>query len=338
MTALRPTLTPLVDAVDALVLPEGDDPVLPTRTRLRVALRAALVNDADSLAARLSDRLAAIGASEDAAIIAAPERWHELGEAEAALVELADQMAVDPSDLDGEDIGRLLDLGYADAAIVAAGQTVAYASFRARLDAGAGVLDAPERGGEVEPIAPLRSILPADADRFPVLVWQPWVEPADVVRAEGDGLPGTLTPFYRTLAHEPEILAARTALYDEIMTGEGALALEDRELVALATSLTTGCEYCASVHGRRQVSLSGDRTTAVRLAQVGESALTNGRQRALASLASHVALTPSRLSGADIAALEREGLSTDEIADALAAAALFAWANRLMMTLGAPRS
>ncbi len=334
MTALRPTLAPLVDAVDALVLPEGDDSALPARTRLRVALRAALVNDAHPLAARLAVRLAA----EDSAILADPDRWHELGEAEAALVELADQMAVDPSDLGGEDIRRLLDLGFSDAAIVAAGQVVAYASFRARLDAGAELLDGSDRGGAAEPIAPLRSILPDGADRFPVLVWQPWVEPADVVRAEGDGLPGTLTPFYRTLAHEPEILAARTALYDEIMTGDGALALEDRELVALATSLTTGCEYCASGHGRRQVSLSGDRTTSVRLAQVGESALTTGRQRALAALASHVALTPSRLSGADVAALEREGLSGAEIADALAAASLFAWANRLMMTLGAPLS
>ena len=334
MTVLRSTLAPLVDAVDALVLPEGDASALPARTRLRVALRTALVNDARPLAARLTGRLAA----EDAAIIADPDRWHELGEAEAALVELADQMAVDPSDLGGEDIRRLLDHGFSDAAIVAAGQVVAYASFRARLDAGADVLASSDRGGEAEPIAPLRAILPEEADRFPVLVWQPWMEPADVVRAEGDGLPGKLTPFYRTLAHEPEILAARTALYDEIMTGDGALALEDRELVALATSLTTGCEYCASVHGRRQVTLSGDRTTSVRLAQVGEGALTTGRQRALAALASHVALTPSRLSGADLAVLEREGLSSAEIADALAAAALFAWANRLMMTLGAPLS
>jgi AhpD family alkylhydroperoxidase len=37
------------------------------------------------------------------------------------------------------------------------------------------------------------------------------------------------------------------------MTGTGSIAKDDRELAALATSLATGCEHCASLHGRRQV-------------------------------------------------------------------------------------
>ncbi|WP_261167259.1 peroxidase-related enzyme [Microbacterium sp. Marseille-Q6965] len=336
MTSLRASLGPLLDAVDARILPPTGGGPLTVRQRLRVAYRVALVNEAAAMSGRLERRLQEHGWGADVALVDDPAGWDALGDDDTALLELADQMAVDPSDVDGDDIARVRALGIASATVVATAQVVAYASFRTRLDEGLGLLGRPERDGVAAPLPPLHRTLQPGAETFPTLTWRPWVEPAEVVRHDGDGLPAKLTPFYRTLAHEPEILAARTALYDEIMAGEGALSRQDRELVALATSLTTGCEYCASVHGRRHMQLSQDRTTAVALATVGASALQTERDRALVALGARAALTPSRLDGADVRALETAKFSPAQIADALAAAALFAWANRLMMTLGAP--
>ncbi|WOF23447.1 peroxidase-related enzyme [Microbacterium betulae] len=340
----RSGLVRLVHDVDRLVLtPPGPSP-LPVRTRLRIGLRTAGVNAAATLGDRLAAELRARGWGADVLVVSDAGRWGELDEREGALLELCDQMAVDPSDLDGDDVLRLRGLGVSSAAIVAAAQAVAYASFRARLDAGLALLgrsDGRPSASPSEPATPpLRRILPEGAGAFPVLAWRPWVEPGDPPRTPGDGLPATLTPFYRTLAHEPEVLAARTALYDAIMTGEGELPRADRELVALVTSLTTGCEYCAGVHGRRHIQLSGDRATAVRLAASGslDGAGLDARRAALAILAARSASTPSALDGDDLARLSAAGLSAAETAEAIAVAALFAWANRLMMALGAPRA
>jgi uncharacterized peroxidase-related enzyme len=51
-----------------------------------------------------------------------------------------------------------------------------------------------------------------------------------------------------------------------------------------------------------------------------------------------IALTerPDAVGADDIAALEAQGLTHEEILDLSHAVAIFAWANRLMLTLGEP--
>ncbi|MFC5833317.1 peroxidase-related enzyme [Nonomuraea insulae] len=179
--------------------------------------------------------------------------------------------------------------------------------------------------------------LPQASERFPVLTWHPWVEAAAPPAKEAgadDKTPAKWSPFYLTLLHDPAVLAERTALYNAIMTGTGSLGRADRELAALATSLVTGCEYCASVHGRRQVQLSKDQVTAVALAERGAAGVTDQRQRAIVDVAAHAAVTPPALTVDDIHRLHAAGLDDDAVRDMIAVAAMFAWANRLMMTLG----
>jgi uncharacterized peroxidase-related enzyme len=60
------------------------------------------------------------------------------------------------------------------------------------------------------------------------------------------------------------------------------------------------------------------------------------RLRALANYAEALTATPPRATPAHIAALRELGLSDLEIVDATHAIAMFAWANRLMQTLGEP--
>ena len=61
------------------------------------------------------------------------------------------------------------------------------------------------------------------------------------------------------------------------------------------------------------------------------------RQRAIADFSAKLAQTPPQAGAAEIRALRSAGLSDSDIADLADAVAMFAWANRLMLTLGEPK-
>jgi uncharacterized peroxidase-related enzyme len=63
---------------------------------------------------------------------------------------------------------------------------------------------------------------------------------------------------------------------------------------------------------------------------------TTARERAIVRYAIALTERPDAIGEDDIAALEVEGLTHEEILDLSHAIAIFAWANRLMLTLGEP--
>ncbi|SDY81526.1 uncharacterized peroxidase-related enzyme [Saccharopolyspora shandongensis] len=339
LAVLRADVRELTASVDAAVLRPADESVLSHADRARIALRVALVNEhqeyADELAAQL-DSLAGDGAAEAVLDV---ERWSELPEALQALLAHCEQVALDPADAGFDEITALRAHGFSSAQVVAAAQIVAYVSYRVRLLLGLSLVE--EAGDGPVPDGPVNTIeagatadgceLPAPAEAFRALRWVPWVEPAD---APEESAGAQWTQFYLTLRHDPQVLAERTALHNAIMSGAGALDPADRELAALATSLITGCEYCAGVHGRRQVQLSGDEVTAVALAEAGPAAVADPRRRAIVDTAGALAPTPAALSAADIRRLHAVGLSADDVRDLVAVSAMFTWDNRLLMTLG----
>jgi uncharacterized peroxidase-related enzyme len=336
LTGLRTDVRGFTESVGAAVMHPAEDHGLSRIERVRIALRTAQVARHDALAGELAGEL-----GDDAAAVGDPDRWAELGPRTAELLALAEQVALDPADAGPDGIAALRAAGLTPAQIVAASQVVAYTSYRVRLLIGVAALAAdpvPAPLGTPATVA-VRDDLPAAGAVFPTYTWRPWVDPAPVPPVEAGGdtrTPKKWSPFYLTLLHDPAVLGERTALYDAIMTGTGALGRADRELAALATSLVTGCEYCASVHGRRQVQLSSDRVTAVALAVDGPRAVADRRQRAIVDVAGRAAVTPPDLDRSDVARLRAAGLDDDAIRDLLAVVAMFAWANRLMMTLGEP--
>ncbi len=174
---------------------------------------------------------------------------------------------------------------------------------------------------------------------FPVLRWQAWLEPPELPETPAGAdakTPSAWSPFYLTLLHDPDTLAERTALYNAVMTGKGALPRSERELAALAVSVTNGCRYCASVHGRRLASLTKETEPGHTLAERGPSALSDPRQRAIAEFAARMSATPPRCDATDVARLRDVGLTEPELTDLVSVVAMFAWANRLMQTLGQP--
>jgi uncharacterized peroxidase-related enzyme len=183
------------------------------------------------------------------------------------------------------------------------------------------------------------------AERFTldVVTWRPWIETVEQVGATPEQLAAlekhaTNREYFATLAHDAPALRERTALFNAIMYGhagaQGGASRADRELAAVATSRANGCVYCASVHARLHAQLAKDATLIRRLLDGGVEAEQPERERAVIDYAVKLARDPAGMTAADLAPLRAAGYNDVEILDINNAAAVFAWANRLMLTLG----
>ncbi len=176
------------------------------------------------------------------------------------------------------------------------------------------------------------------------LDWVPWVETVDETgitpeqRADIDEKLGKRkgSTYYETLANDIESVRARTALFSDIFESEGGIPRADRELAATATSRINGCVYCASVHARLFGNLAKKRDLAQRFLDEGIDTELPGRERAVVDFSRKVTLEPEDVSAKDFEALREQGIDDHGILDLIQSAAIFANANRLMLTLGEP--
>lgn len=178
------------------------------------------------------------------------------------------------------------------------------------------------------------------------LTWRPYVEPVALEtatpaqRAAMQVTPSStqVSPYVRTLAHDPDSYVARTTLFNAIMYSAGGLGRAERELGALVASAVNGCAYCGSVHARRYEALSGRNDVVSALYTQGLTASFDARTRAIVDFCQALSQTPIALTPHHTAALRQQGLSDAEIVDLIHSAAIFGWANRLMHTLGHAQS
>ncbi|WP_449278288.1 peroxidase-related enzyme [Leucobacter sp. GX24907] len=172
--------------------------------------------------------------------------------------------------------------------------------------------------------------------------WHAWVEPAGPETAsprqreayETSVWPNS--PYFRLLAWHPDSLSARTRLDRAIFLTRQGLSRGDRELAATVASRVNGCELCASVHARFTVAYTRDAEAMERLLLEGPEAELESRTRAIVDAAAALTASPSAFGAHHVAALRDAGLSDADISDVIQATAFFAWANRLMLSLGAP--
>jgi uncharacterized peroxidase-related enzyme len=248
-----------------------------------------------------------------------------------------------PSTAGPKDIEALAEAGWGAPEVVAASQLVAFVTYQARLAAGLRALGGlPAEGGEVPAYEVASEGRPFTLD---ALEWEAWVETVDVDRATPEqlavleeSLPTAKTsPYYLALVHDVTALRERSRLYNAIMYAPRGLDRRDREIAALAVSRVNGCVYCASVHARRFAQLAKDAGPARAILDAGPGGdLGTARRRAVADFAVRLTREPGR--PLDLMALRTDaGLDDTEILDLIHVVAVFAWANRLMLTLGEPR-
>jgi uncharacterized peroxidase-related enzyme len=176
------------------------------------------------------------------------------------------------------------------------------------------------------------------------LQWEPWITPVDLDKATPEQLTALkVTPSNRAvgayslvLAHDPEALSERSPLYNGIMFGQKGLPRGDRELGAVAASRINGCAYCASVHALRFNQLTKRPDVMDLMQSGGVEAGFEPRVKAIVDYSAKLTRDPASITAADAAPLRAHGLSDLEILDLTHAVAMFAWANRLMQSLGAP--
>jgi uncharacterized peroxidase-related enzyme len=176
------------------------------------------------------------------------------------------------------------------------------------------------------------------------LEWRSWLEPVKVDQAsplqlevlDESHAQSRASPYYLTLVHQPLMLRHRSAAYNAIMYAPGGLPRAERELGAMAVSVTNGCVYCTSVHAQRFEQLAKRTDTVEQMFEDPRTAGTTERERAIARFAIALTQRPQALATEDIAPLRAAGMSDEEVIDLLHAAAIFGWANRLMQNLGEP--
>ena len=177
-----------------------------------------------------------------------------------------------------------------------------------------------------------------------VLKWEPHIPPVDESQLtpmqtdalEASGKMAAKSEYFRVLAHDPQSLVHRSVLYDHVMYSEGGLGRVERELAALIVSLDNGCRYCVSVHARRLGQLSKNKNAVQEMLEGKPGLLADPRLDAIARVTTKLTRMPNTMTIADVRQLRIEyGFSTVEYFDLINVIGMFAWANRLMQTLGA---
>ncbi|TDC26497.1 hypothetical protein E1265_04220 [Streptomyces sp. 8K308] len=285
-----------------------------------------------------------------------------------AAVAHVDLITVSPALATRADLERLVEAGWSTDEVVAISQVAAFTAFQARAVRGLRLVEGRGTAGAAPPARerPGRGRVKSTARAAsngrarPVeytrelLSWTAWVEPVpteELTEEQEASFRGkTNGEYFRLLARLPRVLAARTALDAAIFATTEGLPRAERELAAAATSKVTDCVYCASVHARKSAQMSRrpadvDRLLGVSLARdtdwlpLATTPLAEGqdpRWAAIVEFAAALATTPVSATTAHVDRLRAEGLTDVELTDLVLATAFFAWANRLMLSLGDP--
>ncbi|MDK1298444.1 alkylhydroperoxidase domain protein, partial [Cronobacter malonaticus] len=267
----------------------------------------------------------------------------------------AEILAFRPVQATAQAIAALTDAGFSEEAIVTLAQVVAFVSFESRLLRGYRLINGGRVAGETAiPSAGRWHTTPTAHSGQPAptaftqdeLGWEPWLAPKALAAFSPDEQE-TLRRFghqdsgyFRLLARNLPVLEARTLTDKGIFYTPGGLARAERELAATVASKVNGCIYCASVHARKASQLSKDNDAVQRLLEVAPggslSAGQSARWQAIIDFSAALSATPATAGAAHVAALRELGLTDLELLDLVQATAFFAWANRLMLTLGEP--
>ena len=336
---------------DALFEPDGYD-VLSRIERELVALRVAALQHDAPLAAFHRERARSRGASPS--LLNGTERQPDRpvgGDRWTEVLRFVDRSTLDPALARPAHLKALYRHGFVPRDIVTLAQIIAFTNYQVRLLTGLRALASFEpsdsRSTPVDETPHRDRQAPSPAARgftLAPLAWAAWLPTVDPSTANAEQLAvldesnasARNSPLYATLLHDPAVLRQRSRLFNAIMHGQSGLSRPDRELTAVAVSIANGCPYCASEHARLFSGLSNEPQAVQALLDKGLNASLAPRQRALVALSAALSANPPEPLETPLSVLRALGLDDGEILDAIHAAALFAWANRLTQTFGQP--
>jgi len=254
-----------------------------------------------------------------------------------------------------EHLHALQNAGWSARGIVTLSQLVAFLNFQSRLLAGLNLLQGKESGTATQPVVAGKwhSATKTASGKTALtqftqqeLGWEPWLaaqplaefsdEEKEVLARFGH----SDSDYFRLLARNLPVLEQRTLTDKGIFYTPGGLPRAERELAAAVVSKVNGCIFCASVHARKASQLSKNRDLVEKLISITPggnlSEGQTGRWAAIVDLSAALSVTPPQATSDPVAALQKQGLDTLSLLDIVQSSAFFAWANRLMLTLGEP--
>ncbi|MDR3065423.1 MAG: peroxidase-related enzyme [Comamonas sp.] len=345
-------------ACEDLLLGNQLDSDLTQAERLVLAAEQARVSGVSALEAEYRSRTQALGDAippELRAILDQPGA--QTGQARLdAMLHFVRTLALNPAQSDRAALLAIPAAGLSLNDTVLLAQLIGFVAYQARLLAGVKAM------GELGGVSEAPAAQPADAAPFvhpanlpppgeplrrngftsETLDWKAWLQVLD---------PDTATPeqqqvlevshpkaktmdFYLLLARQPQVLMERSQAFNAIMYAPGGLSRAEREVAATAVSRSNGCVYCASVHAQRFEQLAKRNDVMAQLFDEPETAGTNARERAIIQASLALTRTPGSFGKQHLQPLRDAGLSDLEMLDMVHSAALFGWANRLMLNLG----
>ncbi|MEQ6436098.1 peroxidase-related enzyme [Comamonas sp. w2-DMI] len=345
-------------ACEDLLLGNTLDSALTQAERLVLAAEQARVSGVAALEAEYRARAATLGDGITAELrTVLDQSGARTGNARMdAMLHFVRTLALHPAESDQKALLAIPAAGLSLDDTVLLAQLIGFVAYQARLLVGVkamadmgGKADAPA----AEPVAAAPFVHPANlpAPGEPLrrngftsetLDWKSWLPVLD---------PETATPeqqkvlevshpkaktmdFYLLLGRQPEVLLERSQAFNAIMYAPGGLSRAEREVAATAVSRSNGCVYCASVHAQRFEQLAKRNDVMAQMFDDPDTAGTNERERAIIQSSLALTRTPGSFGAQHVQPLRDAGLSDLEILDMLHSAALFGWANRLMLNLG----
>jgi uncharacterized peroxidase-related enzyme len=140
---------------------------------------------------------------------------------------------------------------------------------------------------------------------------------------------GFVPNVFRAYSRRPEHFRAFMHYHDVLMRGESGLSRAEREAIVVVVSAENLCQYCVTSHGAALRILGKDPVLADQIAINWRTAELSPRWRAMLGFASRVNERGFAASDEEIAALQEQGFSEDDIWDIAAIAAFFGFSNRM---------
>lgn len=268
----------------------------------------------------------------------------------------AERLTFKPANATAAHLAELEQAGWSADAIVTLSQLVAFVSFQSRLLRGYRLINGntTEDNGDKPAVA---AVWNSEATTYsgkaaPLaftqaeLGWEPWIASKplqDFTPQQQETLARfghSDSDYFRLLGRNLPVLEQRTLTDKGIFFTAGGLPRKDRELAAAVASKVNGCIYCASVHARKAAQLSKESAAVQRLLEVQPGGILSEGQapiwQAEIDFSAALSATPATANQSQISALRELGLSDLALLDLVQSTAFFAWANRLMLTLGEP--
>jgi uncharacterized peroxidase-related enzyme len=283
-----------------------------------------------------------------------------VGERVQAILAFAELLTEHPVEGDRAALLKLPAAGLSTPEVITLAQLIAFVAYQVRVIAGLQAMAAMDPNDatatQTQPhqsaapfVHPANLPQPGEPVRVngytsETLGWNAWLPVVDLVSATPEQLAvlesshpkAKTSDYYRVLVHQPRILHERSVVFNAIMYAPGGLSRAERELASAAVSRVNGCVYCVSVHAQRFEQLTKRNDVIVQLFTEPQGAGTSARERAVVQLAIDLTQAPGRFGVPQLQAARAAGLTPLEVLDLVHAAAIFAWANRLMLNLGEP--